>query len=804
MPQPTRSLLVVGLASAVAFAASFSTPSASPATLLPVERQGPPAGRGAAPKPQPPGPKQLIEGTDDDDALIGGTGDDWLFGKKGNDNIRGDAGVDKIDAGEGDDVIDGGAGNDIVDAGPGSDTVRGGDGNDTIDGHDDDDLLDGGAGEDDMDGGDGNDVLRGGAGNDRLAGGDEDDTIRGDGGADTLSGDDGSDTVSGGAGDDTLIGGEGDDTLAGEAGNDRLDGGTENDMLRGGQGDDTILGGLGDDTLQGGPGHDVLLGGDGTDLVDGGLGHDWLTGGAGADVINASGGDDLILVRAGDVPADGIELVNGGTGTDHLILNGFKQVTKMAGTLHLVDPVTGGTYIVSGIERVEYTQLLVQVDQATDHTLSLVLVNPAATASPGRVIFFGADGAIVRPVPAAGQQAQDQITFTVPALGSLRLEAAVRGPAVAQVFAAAPLGAFAHGGLAVPGAAALADTPLVDGAIVPVFENQAGGIGTGALVTSTITETPVKLTLYGSDGTELDSDLFPASGQVIVPAYGHRVIYARDVFKGLATLPDFQGTMTFEANVEGPREGSPIAVVALERNAAGQTAALPAVPMIPAMRTGPVHIAHITTGVGASSSLVLVNPSATARAQGTLRFFDESGQPWTVAVNQQRAATTAVFDIAPRGSAVFTTASTGPAQQGSVRADTAQGAVGALLRTTSTSRTTLLPSSEVVSGFITAVKRDRATGTTTRVSVSSTGLAATLTVRLRTAAGADAPGGSVELTVPANGQVTRTLEQLFPAAASDAFDGTLTVRAASGDIAASVVEISTAATPVALPLVRLP
>jgi hypothetical protein len=344
----------------------------------------------------------------------------------------------------------------------------------------------------------------------------------------------------------------------------------------------------------------------------------------------------------------------------------------------------------------------------------------------------------------------------------------------------------------------------VDGAIVPVFVQAADGLDSGALISSTVTETPVKLTLYGADGRELDSDLFAASGQVIVPAYGHRVVYARDVFRGLAALPDFQGTMTLEANVEGPREGSPIAVVAIERSGTDRVAALPGIPIAPASPSGPAHVARVTSGNGASISVVLINPLANVRAQGTLRFFDPDGQPWAAAVNGQRAATTAVVDIPPRGMGVFTTAATGTVAFGSARAEMTQGSVTAVIRTTIGSRPALLPASTVASRVIGAVRENQAAGVSTMVSLSSTGSPATVTLRLRTAAGADAPGGSAELTLPADGQLTRSLAQLFPAAAAGNFDGTLTVTTSGGAvIAVSVIEMDGTA-PAALPLVAFP
>ena len=60
------------------------------------------------------------------------------------------------------------------------------------------------------------------------------------------------------------------------------------------------------------------------------------------------------------------------------------------------------------------------------------------------------------------------------------------------------------------------------------------------------------------------------------------------------------------------------------------------------------------------------------------------------------------------------------------------------------------------------------------------------------------------MKLAANAQAARTLEQLFPAAAIDSFDGTLTIRADGGNVAASVLRVGTAGTPlVVAPVIRL-
>src|SRR6185312_14905501 len=148
--------------------------------------------------------KSFIEGTDNDDLLVGTMCADDIAGGEGDDNIDGRAGHD---------TVFGGDGADHIVAGGGDDTVFGGNGHD---------IIFGGAG---------NDHISGGAGNDRLHGDEGDDIVFGDGGSDILSGGNGDDLLSGGDGNDEIRGDEGDDLVDGGAGDDRIAGGTGDDVL---------------------------------------------------------------------------------------------------------------------------------------------------------------------------------------------------------------------------------------------------------------------------------------------------------------------------------------------------------------------------------------------------------------------------------------------------------------------------------------------------------------------------------------------------------------------------------------------
>ena len=233
----------------------------------------------------------------------------------------------------------------------------------------DGDLIEGGPGDDVIDGKQGNDILIGGDGNDTLSGGSDDDSLRGGTGADLMNGDGGDDSLDGGDGDDTMDGGAGNDELSGGPGNDVIDGGSGCDTLFGGDGDDfldcgpsdsqgndVLDGGAGNDVLFGGQGNDILIGGPGDDFLCGRAGNDDITPGLGVDDVNGDSGADTIHVSVGDAPAGTTETIDGGSGSDTLVLTGFTpaDVTGAAPDFTVTDPVTGAAYVVTAVENVTF------------------------------------------------------------------------------------------------------------------------------------------------------------------------------------------------------------------------------------------------------------------------------------------------------------------------------------------------------------------------------------------------------------------------------------------------------------------
>ncbi len=296
-------------------------------------------------------PGQTFAGTSGNDTLTGTSGDDTF-------TTMGDAGFDQIDAGTGYDTLLGSPYNDNIRVNGGNlgsiEVINGGVGNDRVLGSDGNDLIDLSAmtliSIENIDAGAGNDVVVGTAGNDTITGGPGSDTLIGGDGNDVFNvvGDGGLDQIDGGAGTDIILGsiyndviriaagaasltgieaidaGAGNDRILGSDGNDVIDVSgivlTSIENIDGGAGNDLIIGSAGADTITGGAGADTLIGGDGNDVFsvvgDGDL--DQIDGGAGIDTILGSAYNDRI--RVSSTSLTGVEVIDGGAGTDDRII----------------------------------------------------------------------------------------------------------------------------------------------------------------------------------------------------------------------------------------------------------------------------------------------------------------------------------------------------------------------------------------------------------------------------------------------------------------------------------------------------
>lgn len=105
--------------------------------------------RSNAPVQEPPIP---IEGTADDDTLVGTDARESISGGEGNDHIDGAGGDDELRGGDGDDRLEGGEGNDRLMGSEGNDDLFGGPGDDLVWGQGGADTVRGGTGADELGG----------------------------------------------------------------------------------------------------------------------------------------------------------------------------------------------------------------------------------------------------------------------------------------------------------------------------------------------------------------------------------------------------------------------------------------------------------------------------------------------------------------------------------------------------------------------------------------------------------------------------------------------------------------------------
>ena len=165
-------------------------------------------------------------------------------------------------------------------------TMNGSLDNDLIVGGRFDDVLNGYAGDDFMVGYSGNDIMTGGEGKDLMNGGDGIDTVsyldRSSPVEVTLNGSEETIVKVGGVEEDHIGGFE---NVIGGGGNDKLTGDGFSNGLAGLGGDDKLLGNDGNDLLQGNDGRDKIDGGKGNDKIAGGLGNDVLKGGKNSDTF---------------------------------------------------------------------------------------------------------------------------------------------------------------------------------------------------------------------------------------------------------------------------------------------------------------------------------------------------------------------------------------------------------------------------------------------------------------------------------------------------------------------------------------
>ena len=152
----------------------------------------------------------------------------------------------------------------------------------------------------------------------------------------------------------SATGNDGANVITGNSGDNVITGLGGADTLHGGGGNDTLIGGLGNDTITGDAGDDVVQYtlGDGVDIIDGGAGTDTLavSGTAGNDTIHVSLNGSGVIGSVEGMSPTNVEryTVDGGSGSDTLTYTG----TTSAVTVNLATGSATGLTSVTGVENV--------------------------------------------------------------------------------------------------------------------------------------------------------------------------------------------------------------------------------------------------------------------------------------------------------------------------------------------------------------------------------------------------------------------------------------------------------------------
>lgn len=204
-----------------------------------------------------------------------------------------------------------------------------------------------------------------------------------------------------------------------------------------------------------------------------------------------------------------------------------------------------------------------------------------------------------------------------------------------------------------------------------------------------------------------------------------------------------------------------------------------------------MQFAQFGNGSGVTSQIVLNNPSSTAAATAKVEWFDDNGVPFRVGISNALQTSFEVA-LAPLGTVTISTDGQGLLTAGSARV-TSSGPLSGVIRFS-------LPGIGIagvgeslpLDGFITPVRRRRA-GINTGVALRNVAnQSVALTLSLQDKQGAPVAGGRATVSgVPAGGHLALFINELFPTADTDAFEGTLLVRSSGGRIAATVLELGT-------------
>ncbi|HEY2934042.1 MAG TPA: CARDB domain-containing protein [Acidobacteriota bacterium] len=205
--------------------------------------------------------------------------------------------------------------------------------------------------------------------------------------------------------------------------------------------------------------------------------------------------------------------------------------------------------------------------------------------------------------------------------------------------------------------------------------------------------------------------------------------------------------------------------------------------------TSNLYFAHVANG-GVSFDLVLTNPSSTKVVSGRIDLLSDNGLGLAIGLNGLPAQSTVQFVIPPLGASTFSSDGKGPLLVGAARVASDNPLSGVVRFAIPGIGIAGVGDSQLLTGFVTPV-RFKSGGVNTGVAVHSAGYSGRLLFTLRNKSGQVVLNGTRSESIVNGGHIARFINELFPLAIADDFEGTLTVEETGliGNIAGVALEL---------------
>ena len=212
-----------------------------------------------------------------------------------------------------------------------------------------------------------------------------------------------------------------------------------------------------------------------------------------------------------------------------------------------------------------------------------------------------------------------------------------------------------------------------------------------------------------------------------------------------------------------------------------------------------LYFAQFGNGAGLVSDIVLNNPSTGVSVEGSVDFLDDDGNPLVVGISgvgplsdhlaPAQEGTSVDFSLLPLDAVTISTDGVGEPVVGSAVVS-ADGVLGGFVRFTIAGMGTVgVGASQPVTGFIVPVQRV-AGGVNTGIAIHNTAdVPVELTLTLNRSPGTEEVDSVTIPDFAPKGHLARFIDELFPSVDTSDFEGTLVVRAAGGQVAATALEL---------------